>query len=311
MERVAADIHSVPKWSRGLRVMYTPHKSSPCTCRAVEAIAEISRKGTARPLSIEPVRGEVVVVGEEKEDEKTGVVVAEELERIISFLGERVGRKVPLELDSEYTRSKESLKLLISQRWEFTTRIRSDAKIGRRLRERMLRSSSPDAPAEGMIRGESASRELEEEYGGPFRLIGRVIVTTRDGKKHFILYLSTMKGISARRVIEKRSSRWRIENLFKNVDIDCTPGGNEVEIKGYYTLAFFMSELTIAFKSSTKTIGLLMNRDGTISVEDGVMMIRLRNLDSRLLMKVDAYARHINSLYAKKAVKFNYRLMDG
>jgi hypothetical protein len=55
---------------------------------------------------------------------------------------------------------------------------------------------------------------------------------------------------------------------------------------GYYTMAFFVAELSMAFKATTKTIGLIMNREGTIKVEDGIMKIHLKNLDRRLLNKL-------------------------
>ena len=124
-----------------------------------------------------------------------------------------------------------------------------------------------------------------------------------------ILYLSTRK-LSARKVIEKRSMRWRIENLFKNVDIDSTPGNDDSEIRGYYyTLAFFMAELGIAFKASTKTIGLLLNREGSMAVSNGAMKIRLKNLDRRLLTKMRGYVDCINARSKRKDASLSYKLM--
>lgn len=85
-----------------------------------------------------------------------------------------------------------------------------------------------------------------QEHGGDYQIIGRRL--RRNNK--IILYLSTRKNLSAQQVIDERSTRWRIENLFKNVDIDSTPGNNVNEITGYYTLAFFMTELSLALKAT-------------------------------------------------------------
>jgi hypothetical protein len=303
---VAADIHTVPKFCERLNVMYTPHKASPCTCRAVEVIAEVSRKGIGKPLAMNPVK----VVEEEKEkredrppaERKRTNVVAERLDGILSFVESKYGKKPLMEFDSEYTRSKESRKLLISTGWEFTTRIRKDSLIGRDVIGRM-ESKHLD------IYG----RWYEtEDYGGRFQIVGRRIFPKLKGggqrRSEIILYLSTRR-LPARKVIEERSRRWRIENLFKNVDIDSTPGNDDSEIRGYYTLAFFMAELGIAFKASTKTIGLLLNREGSMAVSNGVMKIRLKNLDRRLLTKMREYVDYINAESKLKDASLSYKLM--
>lgn len=264
-KKVAVDIHAMPKFCEGLDMHYTPHKSSPCTCRAVEVVAEISEKGIARPLSIEPVpaRGNAITAGAK-------VAAADELKRITSFLEEKAGRKVPLEADAEYTRSRDSLASLMSSGWRFTTRTRSDSILGREVKEKML--------SEGLkVYGKWYS---SEEYGGRFQIVGRRI--QRDGEKEpvILLHLST-KRLSPEEVIEERRHRWRIENLFKNVDMDCTPGNDDDELKGYYTLAFFMAEMGRAFKASTKTVGLIMDREGRVTVKDGVMKLRLQGSQSK------------------------------
>ena len=92
------------------------------------------------------------------------------------------------------------------------------------------------------------------------------------------------------------------------MDIDSTPGNNIAELTGYYTLAFFMAELGIAFKATTKTVGLIMNREGTIRVENGVMKIHLKDLDRRLLSKLNMYADYINGKLSREAVKINSKL---
>lgn len=296
VEKIAADIHVIPKFCEGLSVLYTPHKSSPCMCRAVEVIGEISRKGVARPLSIKPVK-KVEVNSNNPPSDRTEkrFSVADRLNQILSFIETKYGKKVPIELDSEYTRSIESLKLLISQGWEFKTRIRCDSLIGREVRNYM----------------ESNKLDLygrwydDKEYGGAYQIIGRRL--TRKNNNKIILYLSTRKNLSAQETIDERSDRWRIENLFKNIDINSTPGNNGDEIVGYYTLAFFMAELSIAFRATTKTIGLIMNREGTIKVESGVMKLHLKNLDRRLMNKLNAYADYINNKSAQEIVRIHYK----
>ncbi len=54
VQKMASDLHIVPKDCEGLSVIYTPHKSSPCL--AVEVIGEINREGIASPLSINPMK---------------------------------------------------------------------------------------------------------------------------------------------------------------------------------------------------------------------------------------------------------------
>ncbi len=301
-QRIATDIHTVPKFCEGLNVMYTPHKASPCLCRSVEVIAEVSKKGIGKPLAINPVK----VAQEEKEDGSPGErkrinVVAERLDGILSFVENKYGKK-PMEFDSEYTRSKESRRLLITKGWEFTTRIRKDSLIGREVIGRM---ESKHLDVYG--------RWYEmDDYGGRFQIVGRRIFPKVKGseqhRSEIILYLSTRK-LSARKVIEERSMRWRIENLFKNVDIDSTPGNDDSEIRGYYTLAFFMAELGIAFRASTKTVGLLLNREGSMAVSNGVMKIRLKNLDRRLLTKIRGYVDCINARSKRKDASLSYKLM--
>jgi hypothetical protein len=44
------------------------------------------------------------------------------------------------------------------------------------------------------------------------------------------------------------------------VDVDCTPGNDDDELRGHYTLAFFMAEMGMAFEASTRTVGLIMDR---------------------------------------------------
>lgn len=302
VEKVAADIHVVPKFCKGLSVLYTPHKSSPCTCRAVEVIAETSREGIAKPLLIMPV--EKIVPATIKSESslsstaqpatvdrtEKGFSVADRLNKVLSFIDSKYMKKVPIEIDSEYTRSADSLKLLISGGWEFTTRIRRDSLIGREVRDYM-ESNKLD------LFGKWYSNS--QEYGGDLQIIGRRL--HRNNK--IILYLSTRKNLSAQQVIDERSTRWRIENLFKNVDIDSTPGNNLSEITGYYTLAFFMAELSAAFKATTKTVGLIMNREGTIKVEKSVMKIHLKDLDRRLLNKLNEYVDYINGKLSREAVK--------
>lgn len=299
VEKVAADVHVVPKFCEGLSVLYTPHKSSPCTCRAVEVIGEISRKGVARPLSIKPVKKVEVNNNDNsakpQDSTEKRFSVADRLNKILSFIETRYGKKVPIELDSEYTKSIESLKLLISQGWEFKTRIRCDSLIGRDVRDYM----------------EANNLDLygkwydNKECGGRFQIIGRRLPRNN----RIILYLSTRKNLSAQETIDERSDRWRIENLFKNVDIDSTPGSNNSEIVGYYTLAFFMTELSMAFKATTKTVGLIMNREGTIKVESGVMKLHLKNLDRRLLNKLSEYADYINTKSSFESITIRYKPM--
>lgn len=291
-EKAAADIHAVPKFCEGLDIRYTPHKSSPCACRAVEVIAEISEKGIARPLSIEPVRGKAAEEGKKKK-----TVVVEELERITTLLEKRCGR-VQLEVDAEYTKSRDALKFLISSGWEFTTRIRSDSLLGREVRDAMLSSS------ELQVYGKWYR---SEEYGGRFQIVGRRIL--RGGETIVILHLSTRR-LSPEKVIEERRDRWRIENLFKNVDIDSTPGNDYDEIRGYYTLAFFMAEMGRAFRASTKTIGLIMDREGRVTVKNGVMKLYLKGLDRRLLRKTASYVDCVNRLRKGRA-KLHYKLITG
>jgi hypothetical protein len=311
VEKVAADIHVVPKSCKGLSVLYTPHKSSPCTCRAVEVIAETSRKGIGRPLSIKPVENVVAANNNNASSPSTAqpattadrtekrFCVADRLNKVLSFIDSKYKKKVPIEIDSEYTRSIDSLKLLISGGWEFTTRIRWDSLMGREVRDYM-ESNKLD------LYGRWYNKN-SQEYGGDYQIIGRRI--TRHGSSKIILYLSTRKNLSAQQVIDERSTRWRIENLFKNVDIDSTPGNNVNEITGYYTLAFFMAELSIAFKATTKTVGLIVNHEGTIKVENSVMKIRLKSLDRRLLNKLNEYAVYINSRLSREAVKIHSTLM--
>ena len=312
VEKVAADIHVVPKFCKGLSVLYTSHKSSPCTCRAVEVIAETSRKGIGKPLSIKPVKKVLAATDKDKNVAAASPIaiqsatadrtekkfsVADRLKDVLSFMDSKYKKKVPIEIDSEYTRSTDSLKILISGGWEFTTRIRRDSLIGKEVRDHM----------------ESNKLDLfgkwynNQEYGGDLQIIGRRI--TRHNSNKIILYLSTRKNLSAQQVIDERSTRWRIENLFKNVNIDSTPGNNVSEITGYYTLAFFMAELSIAFKATTKTVGLIMNREGTIKVEGGVMKIHLKNLDRRLLSKITEYTDYINSKLSCQAVKIQSNTM--
>jgi hypothetical protein len=306
VEKVAADIHVIPKFCKGLSVLYTPHKSSPCTCRAVEVIAETSRKGIGKPLSIKLVKKVLSAVNNAPsptaqlataDRTEKGLSVADRLNQVLSFIDSKYKKKVPIEIDSEYTRSIESLKLLISGGWEFTTRVRHDSLMGREVRDYM-ESNKLDLFGKWYM--------SNQEYGGDYQIIGRRI--TRHNSNKIILYLSTRKNLSAQQVIDERSTRWRIENLFKNVDIDSTPGNNDYEIIGYYTLAFFMTELSIAFKATTKTVGLIMNREGTIKVEGGVMKIRLKNLDRRLLNKLNEYALYINSKLSREAIRINYKL---
>ena len=64
-----------------------------------------------------------------------------------------------------------------------------------------------------------------------------------------------------------------------------------------------MAELNIAFKATTKTVGLIMNREGTVKVEKGVMKINLKNLDRRLLNKLNEYSDYINNKLSREAVK--------
>jgi Transposase DDE domain len=300
VEKAAADIHAVPKFCEGLDVRYTPHKSSPCACRAVEVIAEISKKGTARPLSIEPVRGKAVKDGKEERRKKTTVVVVDELRRIASFLEEKCGRKVPLEVDAEYTKSREALKLLVSSGWKFTTRIRSDSLLGREVKAKIL--------SEGL--DVSGRWYRNEEYGGRFQIVGRKIQRKGEPEPTVILHLSTRK-LSPERVIEERRDRWRIENFFKNVDIDSTPGNDDDELRGYYTLAFFMAEMGRAFGASTRTIGLIMDREGRITVKGGTMKVHLEGLDRRLLRKIASYVNYINHRSRGRRAKLHYKLMRG
>ncbi|MDH2901536.1 MAG: hypothetical protein PXY39_11255 [archaeon] len=302
VEKVAADIHVIPKFCEGLSILYTPHKSAPCKCRAVEVIGEISKKGVARPLSIKPVKKVVEAIEEDNppslpDRTEKRFSVADRLNKILSFIETRYKKKVMIELDSEYTRSNESLKLLISHGWEFKTRIRCDSLIGREVRNYMETNKLD-------LYGKWYNNQ--EEYGGGFHIIGRRLL--RSNK--IILYLSTRRKLSAQETIDERSDRWRIENLFKNVDIDSTPGNNDDEIVGYYTLAFFMAELSMAFKATTKTIGLIMNREGTIKVEDGIMKIHLKNLDRRLLNKLSEYAAYINGKLSNEGVKICSKLMS-
>jgi hypothetical protein len=301
VEKVAADIHVVPKFCKGLSVLYTPHKSSPCTCRAVEVIAETSKEGIGKPLSIKPVEKVVPAVKSESPTAIQPVAadltekkfsVADRLNDVLSFIDSKYKKEVPIEIDSEYTKSNDSLKLLISGGWEFTTRIRCDSLIGREVRD-YTESNKLDLYGKWYTNN--------PQYGGNFQIIGRRI--TRHNISRIILYLSTRKNLSAQQVIDERSTRWRIENLFKNVDIDSTPGNNISEITGYYTLAFFMAELSTAFKATTKTVGLIMNRQGTIKVEKGVMKIQLKYLDRRLLNKLKEYADYINGKLSCEAVK--------
>ena len=265
VEKVAADIHVVPKFCKGLSVLYTPHKSAPCTCTAVEVIAETSKEGIGKPLSIKPVEKVVPAPIKSESSSSTtakpatadrtekGFSVADRLNKVLSFIDSKYKKKVPIEIDSEYTRSTDSLKLLISSGWEFTTRIRHDSLIGREVRD-CMQSNSKKLDLYGKWYNNN------QEYGGGYQIIGRRI--TRHNSNKIILYLSTRKNLSAQQVIDERSTRWRIENFFKNVDVDSTPGNNVNEITGYYTLAFFMAELSIAFKATTKTVGLIMNREG-------------------------------------------------
>lgn len=295
MEKIAADIHVIPKFCEGLSILYTPHKSAPCTCRAVEVIGEISRKGVARPLSIKPVKKVETNDNPPSDNTEKRFSVADRLNEILSFIETRYKKKVLIELDSEYTRSNESLKILISQGWEFKTRIRYDSLMGREVRSYMEANKLD-------LYGKWYNNQ---DYGGAFQLIGRRL--RRNNK--IILYLSTRKKLSAQETIDERSDRWRIENLFKNVDIDSTPGNNNDEIVGYYTLAFFMAELSMAFKATTKTVGLIMNREGTIKVESGVMTIHLKNLDRRLLNKLSKYTDYINGKSAQELVSIHYKPM--
>ncbi len=300
VRKAAVDAHAVPKFCEGLDVRYTPHKSSPCACRAVEVIAEISEKGTARPLSIEPVRGKAV----DDEKKKTVVVAAEELRRITSFLEYKCGRKVPIEVDAEYTKSREALKFLVSSGWRFTTRIRSDSLLGREVKAKIL--------SEGLdVYGRWYRNE---EYGGRFQIVGRRIVRHGSKKKEkegptVILHLST-KRLSPERVIEERRDRWRIENFFKNVDIDCTPGNDDDELRGYYTLAFFIAEMGRAFGASTRTVGLIMDREGRITVKGRMMRVHLEGLDRRLLGKIESYVDYVNGL-RKGSIRLHYELVTG
>jgi len=304
VRKVAVDTHVIPKSCRGLDVLYTPHKSSPCPCRAVEVMAEIGSKGTARPLAINPVKA-VQAKDNPVPNERKRIDVAERLEDILSFLEEKAGRKVPLEVDAEYTRSGEALRLLISSGWNFTTRIRSDSRLGREVREKMLSE-------EGLqVYGRWYD---DEEHGGRFQVVGRRLPVnpTRPGRREkkkeptILLYLST-KSLSPQRVIEERRHRWRLENLFKNVDIDCTPGNDDDELKGYYTLAFFMAEMGRAFGASTRTIGLIMDREGRMVAEGGVMKLRLGGLDRRLVGKLQSYVKYANKL-RRGSVRLRYKL---
>jgi hypothetical protein len=304
VKKAAVDAHAVPKFCAGLDIRYTPHKSSPCACRVVEVIAEISEKGTARPLSIEPVRGKAV---DEKEKEKrrkkkTVAVVVEELRRITSFLEEKCGRKVPVEVDAEYTKSREALKFLISSGWAFTTRIRSDSLLGREVKAKIL--------SEGLdVYGRWYRNE---EHGGRFQVVGRRIRHGSEKKEKeptVILHLST-KRLSPERVIEERRDRWRVENFFKNVDIDCTPGNDDDELRGYYTLAFFMAEMGRAFGASTRTVGLIMDREGRATVKGRMMRIHLEGLDRRLLGKIESYVDYVNGL-RKGSIRLRYKLVAG
>ena len=180
VEKVAADVHVVPKFCEGLSVLYTPHKSSPCTCRAVEVIGEISRKGVARPLSIKPVKKVEVNNNDNsakpQDSTEKRFSVADRLNKILSFIETRYKKKVLIELDSEYTRSNESLKLLISHGWEFKTRIRCDSLIGREVRSHMEASKLD-------LYGEWYN---DKDYGGAYQIIGRRL--SRNNK--IILYLS-------------------------------------------------------------------------------------------------------------------------
>ncbi|MHB8567421.1 MAG: hypothetical protein ACYC9U_10025, partial [Nitrososphaerales archaeon] len=296
VQKVAADLHVIPKFCEGLSVLYTPHKSSPCMCRAVEVIGEISREGVARPLSIKPVKKVIAASNDASDRTEKSFSVADRLNKVLSFIETKYNKKVPIELDSEYTRSVESLKLLISGKWEFKTRIRCDSLIGREVRN-CMESNKLD------LYGKWYNNQTE--YGGEYQIIGRRL----HRNKKIILYLSTRKNLSAQETIDERSDRWRIENLFKNVDIDSTPGNNDSEIVGYYTLAFFMAELSMAFKATTKTIGLIMNREGTIRVEHSVLKIHLKNLDRRLLNKLNDYADYINTKLSQETVIIRYKLM--
>jgi hypothetical protein len=318
VKKVAADTHVIPKSCKGLDVLYTPHKSSPCPCRAVEVIAEISSEGIARPLAINPVKA-VQAENNPAPGEHKKINVAERLGGVLSLVKERAGHKVPLEVDAEYTRSDEALGLLISSGWKFTTRIRSDSRLGREVKEKML--------SEGLqVYGKWY--DDGEEYGGRYQIVGRRLPPPpphpprfgRRAKKKekekekekeptILLYLST-KRLSPERVIEERRHRWRLENLFKNVDIDCTPGNDDDELRGYYTLGFFMAEMGRAFGASTKTVGLIMNREGRVTVEEGVMKVRLEGLDRRLLGKIQSYVEHVNRL-RRGSVKLRYQLLAG
>jgi len=52
-----------------------------------------------------------------------------------------------------------------------------------------------------------------------------------------------------------------------------------------------------------------MNREGTIKVERGVMKIHLKNLDRRLLNKLNDYADYINTKLSQETVIIRYKLM--
>ena len=52
-----------------------------------------------------------------------------------------------------------------------------------------------------------------------------------------------------------------------------------------------MAELSIAFKATTKTVGLIMNWEGTIQVEDDVMKIRLKDLYPKTSEQVEHCTR--------------------
>jgi hypothetical protein len=105
-------------------------------------IGEISKRGVARPLSIKPVKKVMEAIEEDNppslpDRTEKRFSVADRLNKILSFIETRYKKKVLIELDSEYTRSNESLKLLISHGWEFKTRIRCDSLIGREVRSHM------------------------------------------------------------------------------------------------------------------------------------------------------------------------------
>ena len=84
VQKVAADLHVVPKFCEGLSVLYTPHKSSPCTCRAVEVIGEISREGVARPLSIKRDKKVVAASNAATEPAEKSFSVAERKTKVMT-----------------------------------------------------------------------------------------------------------------------------------------------------------------------------------------------------------------------------------